>query len=379
MTGGRPETRTAVSFHLRVGSRSFGSGQVLVVGVPTPSGTMRPYDVFMPLLLLLGDFASSFVAPSITSEPHRLGSIRLFSTPPSKPKVKRRQRRNKYEKFSRVQEKDPLEQLLEESARKNQEIEDRSTPVTQRPSAEPLDLPLVSYPDTQSIDPYDPQTFGYILIGTIQNAHGVHGWLKVASKSSSSSCDPGLVYLKPARKRAPRPIRLRQGKQVDATMHLVELEGITSREEAQQLRGAALYIREEQIAEEDEDATPDEYVVSELVGLDVFMEEDTSQFVGNVVGVVFAEDISSIPGFGHDYLEVSLPRGVGGTASFKDELVLIPMVPQIVPRIELKKEKAVYIDPPEGLLDLKYVRHEKTRIKGFLPSNDSDTSNGMRA
>jgi hypothetical protein len=40
-----------------------------------------------------------------------------------------------------------------------------------------------------------------------------------------------------------------------------------------------------------------------------------NQFVGRVGGVVLAEDICSIPGLGHDYLEVVLQRGIGGTFS----------------------------------------------------------------
>ena len=53
-------------------------------------------------------------------------------------------------------------------------------------------------------------------------------------------------------------------------------------------------------------------------------------------------------------------------ASLKDELVLIPFVPQIVPRVSIR-DRAIFIDPPSGLLDLTYVREEKVRIKGFLP------------
>jgi len=64
-----------------------------------------------------------------------------------------------------------------------------------------------------------------------------------------------------------------------------------------------------------------------------------------------------------------LPRGIGGTPSWRDERVLVPLVPQIVPRVNVKQGE-LYLDPPVGLLDLTYVREEKTRIKGFLPSGD---------
>lgn len=309
--------------------------------------------------------------PEPTSREHVKPSPTSIWAVHPKPETKRRQKKNKYVNFSRIDEKDPLEKLVEESVEKNQIILEKKQKPKQRPPADSsrFQLPSVTYPNTKSIDPYDPQTFGYIHIGTIQNAHGVHGWVKVATTTASDDTrfQPGLVYLKPARKRAPRPIQLLKGRKVDDDMYLVELLGIAEREEAQQLRGSVLYVREEQLIEDDEENTPDEYVVSELVGLDVFLHEDTSQFVGTVAGVVFADDISSIPG-GHDYLEVSLPRGIGGTSSYKDELILIPLVPQIVPEVDVKKARAVFVDPPDGLLDLKYVRHEKTRIKGFLPS-----------
>lgn len=335
---------------------------VLVFDQAVVLAMFRLYHSLLSILLL------RFTSPFVSIELRRRDStFALFSTANSKPKYIRKTRKNKYEKFSRIEEKDPLEQLLEESALKNELIAKSQEQQLQQIPSEPLVLPQVSYPNTGSIDPYDPQTFGYIRIGSIQNAHGVHGWMKV--NVGDRGCASGLVYLKPARKRAPRAIRMLDCKPIDDSTYLVQLEGVCTRDEAQQLREAVLFLREEQIVEV-EPAGPEEYVVADLVGLDVFMEEDSSQFVGTIVGVVFAEDISSVPGFGHDYLEVCLPRGVGGTVSFKDELVLVPLVPQIVPRIELEKEPGVFIDPPDGLLNLTYVRHEKTRIKGFLKSFD---------
>jgi hypothetical protein len=56
----------------------------------------------------------------------------------------------------------------------------------------------------------------------------------------------------------------------------------------------------------------------------------------------------------------------GPLPSYRDTLVLIPLVPQIVPVVQVS-EKKVFIDPPAGLLDLTYFREERVRIKGFLP------------
>lgn len=315
--------------------------------------------------------------------------------------TERRQKKNKYATFSKVGNEiaDPLEVLLQESERKNRElIEQQQRALEQRqkrsrPQPEIKPLPKLEFPDTQTIDPYDPQTFGYVELGSVLGAHGVHGWLKVRASVGATSwqshlCSPGVRHIKPANKRAPRRIILLQGRHRQAEEYLVQLGDVHDRDSAQKLRGATLYIREEQQREEDSENTDqtaadgktEEYFVQDLVGLEVFLTgcdsrsgNGTKHFVGTVRGVVFADEICSVPGLGHDYLELLLPRGVGGTASWKDELVLVPLVPQIVPHVDIPNGE-IYLDPPAGLLDLTYIRQEKTRIKGFLPSSSSDQS-----
>ena len=172
------------------------------------------------------------------------------------------------------------------------------------------------------------------------------------------------------------------GKFTKEDEYIVQLDTAKNREEAALLRGGTLFVREEDrevgITAEDVEGLcntekEEEYFISDLIGLEVFLESDKSvhdekgssatPFVGTVYSVVESE----LPGIGHDMLEINLPRGKGGTASLRDELVLIPFVPQIVPRVVIA-EKSIFITPPEGLLDLTYVREEKVRIKGFLPS-----------
>ena len=322
------------------------------------------------------------------------------------PVTERRQKKNKYATFSKIgnETADPFEVLLQESERKNRELieqQQRDLELRQkrsRPQPEIKPLPKLEFPDTQTIDPYDPQTFGYVELGSVLGAHGVHGWLKVraslgavlpapapATTSAGATvswqsrlCSPGVRHIKPANKRAPRRVILLQGRHRQADEYLVQLGDVHDRDSAQKLRGATLYIREEQQREEDSENTDkttvdekEEYFVQDLVGLEVYLT-GTKQFVGTVRGVVFAEEICSVPGLGHDYLELLLPRGVGGTASWKDELVLVPLVPQNVPHVDITNGE-IYLDPPVGLLDLTYIRQEKTRIKGFLPSS-SDQS-----
>jgi 16S rRNA processing protein RimM len=233
-----------------------------------------------------------------------------------------------------------------------------------------------------------------------------------------SFTEPGIKYLKPQNKRAPRKVLLLKGRgPTTENEYILQLEESQTRDEATRLRGGTLFVRKEDrdiqvqaaVVNDDDDSSKkeeqvvvveddtqqkqqtqqqtqqqQEYFISDLVGLQVFLSTTTSQqhdeennnkthhplFVGTVAGVVLAEDMCSIPGLGHDMLEINLPRGRGGTMSLRDELVLVPFVPQIVPLVSLA-EGAVFIDPPKGLLDLTYVREEKVRIKGFLPPSSS--------
>jgi len=114
-----------------------------------------------------------------------------------------------------------------------------------------------------------------------------------------------------------------------------------------------------------------EYIVSDLIGLNVFLDEQVygdakkDLFVGNIRGVVMGSEICAIPGLGQDLLEVLLPKRK--ELQRGEEMVLIPFVPQIVSRVDLDL-RMVFVKPPAGLLDLSYVREEKVKIKGLLPA-----------
>ena len=348
---------------------------------------------------------------------------------------RRRTKKNKYEKFSKVNidAPDPLERLIAESERKNAEWQlevgmkkknnknkNKHNQSTEEAATAAVtqSLPPMTFPDTSHIDPYDPTTFGYTEIGQIVGAHGVAGWLKLHSKSdvakehlcltataaaNNNNNNNNIRHIKPANKRAPRPVTLLQGKQHRVNHeYLIQLAGVEDRTTALTYRGATLYVRQEQespaavVSPQEE-----EYLVADLVGLEVFLvqsddnddhnkhtkngdssdydddddDDDYKSFVGTVGGIVFAEDLcNNIPNMPpmHDYLEIVIPRGrQDGMASFRDELVLIPFVPAIVPVVNIA-QREIYIDPPAGLLDLTYVRQDKTRIKGFLPGSKSE-------
>lgn len=263
------------------------------------------------------------------------------------------------------------------------------------------------FPDTKAIDPYDPTTYGYIElgesgdhylciihysqcsntrihIGTIVGAHGVHGMMKLTSITDFSEhrlCQPGKRHIKPPNRRSPREVQLVEGRPLRseaATIgtdtnptYLIRLDHINDRDAALKLRGCVLYsLIEEKV---DGLLEEDEYLVSDLVGLNVYLEEhedgDSNSrsfedlFVGFIRGVVMGSEMCAIPGLGQDLLEVVLPSIHGGQG---DEMVLVPFVPQIVSSVDLDG-RMVVINPPKGLLDLSYRREEKVRIKGLLP------------
>ena len=307
---------------------------------------------------------------------------------------RRRKKKNKYAKFSKADrlEKDPLDAMVEESVARNREIEAeraRGGAGAEVPLSEE-ELREVEaggtrlrnkreFPDTRTIDPYDPATYGYTELGTVTGAHGVHGLLKVSAVTTFAErlCERGVRHLKAPNRRSPREVHLLEGRHRLGDEYLVRLRGIVGRDEANRYRGCVLYARQ---SERPRDMADGEYLIADLVGLDVFLAlgcggdggdgrggEEGGGFLGRIGGIVVAEEMCSVPGLGHDMLEVVLPRGRGGTPSWRDENVLLPFVPDIVPTVDLDEGK-VYVSPPPGLLDLTYIKEDKVRIKAFLPA-----------
>ncbi len=343
-------------------------------------------------------------------------------------KPKRKKKKNKYAKFSKTKEMalDPFEALVADSERKNKEIKkevarkkNSGVPVLDEEEIEALKNEKRTrdkreFPDNRTIDPYDPTTYGYTELGTILGPHGVHGLVKIAAVTDFPErlCQPGIRHLKAPNRRSPREIRLVEGRHRLKNEYLIKFDSVGDRNEALKLRGSVLYARQE---ERPENMGDDEYLVTDLVDLEVRLvtgygeddyedeeegkydnEQDLNsivdgtdgaleggdekqpsmggKFVGIVNGVVLAEEMCAIPGLGQDLLELRLPRGRFGTPSWKDELVLIPLVPSIVTTVDIER-KVMYIDPPGGLLDLTYVKEDNFRIKGFLPETSSYEKN----
>jgi 16S rRNA processing protein RimM len=319
----------------------------------------------------------------------------------------RRKKKNKYSNFSKTDklEVDPFTSLISESEEKNkiflkEKMVKRNKRVNlsieeeEELKSEKRERNKREFPDNKQIDPYNPSTYGYVELGTIVGSHGVYGLMKISAVTDFPErlCKPGIRHLKVPNRRSPREIRLLEGRHRNDNEYLIKLENIGDRNEALKLRGSKLYARQE---ERPEDIGKDEYLVSDLVECEVYLvtgygEDDYDndderytvnegkslggKFVGVVKGVVLAEEMCAIPGLGQDLLEIVLPRGRNGAPSWRDEYVLVPMVPNIVPTVDIER-KLIYVDPPIGLLDLTYVQEDNVRIKGFLPETSSYLKN----
>ena len=374
-----------------------------------PTVAMVLFSLSVAQLEFQHHVASAFVVvpvPSRRTAPSHVLPLSAGAAPGPGPgpqqKQKRKKKENKYAKFSKADklEKDPFDALIEESEAKVKEIDldkarrqnkkvplDEATLKAQREEKRERDK--YQFPDLSTIDPYDPTTYGYTELGCITGSHGVHGLVKVAAVTQFAErlCEKGVRHIKAPSRRSPREVQLLEGRHRLGDEYLVKLKGIGDRDSANKLRGSVLYARQ---TERPKDIADDEYLIADLVGLEVFLadgfgadndEENKGddgnealggKFVGRIGGIVLAEDMCAIPGLGHDMLEVILPRGRAGSPSWRDELVLLPFVPDIVQKVDLM-EGAVYVSPPQGLLDLTYIKEEKKRIKGYLPPAKEDS------
>ena len=56
------------------------------------------------------------------------------------------------------------------------------------------------------------------------------------------------------------------------------------------------------------------------------------------MGVVLAEEMCAIPGLLHDQIEVGVTRNTSEPDGSPQDLLLIPLVPEIVPKIDLENQ-----------------------------------------
>ncbi len=178
---------------------------------------------------------------------------------------------------------------------------------------------------------------GWLQIGKIVAAQGLQGELRVYPDSDFPErfVVPGTRWLLRFQEEEPQSIELMHGRYIEGKgLYAIALSGITTRNQAEDLRGSLLLVKESDRPTLGED----EYHVLDLIGLEVF-NQLTQAVVGKVVDVIAA---------GNDLLEVQPVAEIGKPQA---KNLLIPFVKAIAPVVDLENGR-IEIIPPSGLLEL---------------------------
>ena len=165
------------------------------------------------------------------------------------------------------------------------------------------------------------------MVGRIGRPHGVRGEVTVEVRTD----DPDLRFVTGAVLRtdpADRGPLTISGRRWHRDVLLLTLEGIESREAAEEVRNTELLV---EVADLPSLEDPDDFYDHQLVGLSARLTD------GSVLG-----EVAAVRHEGADLLVIRRPDG--------GEL-LVPFVTAIVPTVDLDGGFVV-VDPPEGLLEL---------------------------
>ncbi len=163
-----------------------------------------------------------------------------------------------------------------------------------------------------------------VVVGRVVRPHGIRGEVVVAVSTDrpAERFAPGAVLHRPTG----RDLVVR-GARRHGDRWLLRLSGVTTRDQADDLRGVDLAVD----VEPGEGAEPDEFLIPALVGARVRLTD------GAAVGTVAAVEQ-------HPMQDLLVVRVEGSRE------VRVPFVRALVPEVDLERGELV-IDPPEGLLD----------------------------
>ena len=167
----------------------------------------------------------------------------------------------------------------------------------------------------------------YVSVGKILNFHGIKGEAKVGFTKNQEDffCSLKNVFIKTENEYKIFNI---SNIRLNKNFAIVKFEGINSINELIPYKGAFLYVEENTIRE---NLDEDEFLIDELVGLEIFDQNDKKQ--GFVIGVSNngASDLLSV-------------------RTNTKKVVLIPFVKAIVTSVNIK-DKKIIINNIEGLLE----------------------------
>ena len=173
----------------------------------------------------------------------------------------------------------------------------------------------------------------WLVVGLITSCHGIKGHLKVKSLTDFEErfLKPGMRWLQKENE-PPLEMKLTSGfKQPGRATFIISLEGINSRNDAEQLKKFKILVKTDNLPR----LQKEEFHLLELINLQVkTLENDKLKIIGKVLDLENEKN---------NLLVIQL---------FKNQKeVLIPFVEEIVPLVDIKNNFLI-INPPKGLLEL---------------------------
>ncbi|MBE9223281.1 ribosome maturation factor RimM [Cyanobacterium stanieri LEGE 03274] len=199
-----------------------------------------------------------------------------------------------------------------------------------------------------------------IEIGTIVGASGLKGEVRVNITTDFPERfeKKGQRWLTINENSSPQAVEFVGARKVPGkNIYVVKLDHVNDRTQAENLKGAILSVHKGDRPHLEED----EYHVADLIGLEVYNQQD-GENIGVVVDVFSAaHDILEVKLHKQPTIETTPPVNIEKISRIsrrkkvkpkktKELTVLIPFVAQIVPMVDIKNKK-LEINPPLGLLD----------------------------
>jgi len=176
-----------------------------------------------------------------------------------------------------------------------------------------------------------------ILMGVIAAPHGIKGEVRIKSFSD----DPlSLSRYQPLYNEVGREVKILKLR-LDKTKLIAQIDGVTDRNEAQELQGMRLFIDRQAL---DDDLEEDEFYQADLLGFRVVVRDEQGMGQGR------EEEIGHISGFFNfgagDLIEVRATSGKSWLIPFSRAAV--PVIDKLNQKMEIEPQAAGLVESEEG-------------------------------